>query len=55
MSTGKDSPRMASATLRSISRMALAGSARSSATAALIAPICLISSRMFCAPAPLAA
>ena len=47
--------RMASATRRSMSRMALAGLARSSATAPWIAPICLISSRMFCAPAPEAA
>ncbi|MNN61847.1 hypothetical protein D3C81_1771050 [compost metagenome] len=54
-SVGKASPRMASATLRSMSRMALAGLARSSATAAWVAPICLISSRMFCAPAPEAA
>ncbi|MOA41617.1 hypothetical protein D3C78_1635960 [compost metagenome] len=54
-STGNSALRWVSATLRSMSRMALAGLARSSATAALIAPICLISSRMFCAPAPEAA
>ncbi|MCY1454977.1 hypothetical protein D9M71_720780 [compost metagenome] len=54
-SDGMASLRMASATLRSMSRMALDGLARSSATEALMAPICLISSRMFCAPAPEAA
>ena len=43
------------ATLRSISRIADAGSASSCLTASCKAPICNSSSRIFCAPAPEAA
>ena len=42
-------------TLRSISRMALLGSSSSALTSAFSVPYCVSSSRMCCAPPPLAA
>ncbi|CRZ79392.1 Uncharacterised protein [Vibrio cholerae] len=55
LSVGKEPERMVSATFLSISKMELAGLASSELTASLITPICEISSRIFCAPAPDAA
>ena len=52
---GNSALRMVAATLRSMSKMAEEGFAKSSFTASCKAPIWLSSSRMFCAPAPEAA